>query len=450
MQLRTVPLKSLVILPGRGRKNFTRIEELANSIKQNGFINPILCSESVDQPGRYEVIAGERRYRGAILAGLTEVPITFREGLSTLDLKILELEENVGRVDLEWPEECELQRQIDELKRTQDSNWTKSDTAKYVNLSVGHVTNQINLAKKLKADPSLLQRVAKLPMRVAMQVIEQSEQVARMDRLQAQGRLNITTDLRLGSCVDLIKDLADASIDCLVMDPPYGVAELEALRTSGVATMIQHQLMSDRHNMTLEGVVALLTKLAPELARVMKPGAHFYCFGACQYLDEFARALAPLEVKWPCLVWVRDKPTTIGYGYNYMSKAEFVLYGCNPPQSRRLSDNCNNVFEHPDVARNLRCYPTEKPLGLLKEFIKLSTNLGDTVLDCFAGSASTMKAASAIGRKSIGFEINPDSWKRAQLVLSGQVENEPSLLPEEQPAAKLASAAFGVGGGAKP
>lgn len=445
MQLKVVPLKSLIVLPGRGRKEFARIEELSNSIKQQGFINPILCAPSATQEGKFEIIAGERRYRGAVLAGLTEVPITFREGISALDLKVMELEENVCRQDLSWQEECELHRQIDELKRSKDPNWEQKDTAKLVQLTSGHVSAQIKMAKKLKENPELRAKIKNLPMRAAEQVIECEEQVAKVERLQSQGKLAITTDLRLGSCLDLIKDLPTGSIDCLIMDPPYGVEELEVLRTSGSNSMTGHQMMSEHHNMTIDEVLKLLTKLGPELARVMKPGAHFYCFAACQYLNEFAKALAPLEAKWPCNLWLRERPTTIGYGYNFMSRAEFVLYGCNPPQSIRLSENHTNIFEHPDVPRNQRMYPTEKPINLLKEFIKLSTKLGDTVLDCFAGSASTMKAARELGRKSIGFEINPDSWKRAQLSLSGQTfEPEPSLLPDEQLNAKAASAKFEV------
>jgi site-specific DNA-methyltransferase (adenine-specific) len=73
-----------------------------------------------------------------------------------------------------------------------------------------------------------------------------------------------------------------------------------------------------------------------------------------------------------------------------------------------------NVLEYPGVPNNLRTYPTEKPPGLLKTLIQQSSSTGDTVLDPFAGSASTLRAARGLGRKSIGFEINQDSWKIGQ------------------------------------
>lgn len=444
MKLITVPIKNIIVLPSRGRKEFTRIDELAASLKANGFANPILCTESHNKPGYYVLVAGERRYRAAILAGFTEVPITFREGLSDIQQKILELEENVGRVDLSWPEEAELHRQIDELQRSQDSNWTQKKTAELVNLSPGHVSLQIQVADKLRADPALREEVKHLPIRQAMKVIEQKEQIARVDRLHKAGQLQVTTDLRLGNCVDLIRKLPTHSVDMLLTDPPYGLAQLEALRENSNGPMSGHALMSDLHNQDIVSVLKLLRALAPELNRVLKPGAHIYVFSAYQYVGQFIDALAPLEFQPPLLHWDRGKPTTPAYGYNYLNRTEAIIYGHNPPRSKRLQKNMYNVLEHPEVPKNLRVYPTEKPQSLLKDLILQSTITGDTVLDCFAGSASTLKAARALGRKSIGFELNEDSWKRAQLILSGQQpsDDQLSLLPDDAPEVLAATSSF--------
>lgn len=440
MQTLKVPLKNIIVKPQRGRKEFTRIAEMAESLKKNGFIHPMCVTEDPTRPGFYHLVAGERRYRGAVLAGFTEVPITLRESLSALEQKVLELEENVGREQLTWQEEAELHRQIDELKQQTTPGWTQEKTAELVNISPSHISLQINVAKKLKDNPGLLEEVKHLPINAAMKVIKQKEEVARVERLQAAGKLEISTDLRLGSCVDLIKQLPASSVDCLVTDPPYGLEKLEALREGG-ATMSGHAMMSDFHNSDIASVLSLLRQLAPELVRVLKPGAHFYVFCAFEYVGEFIKALSPLEFQPPILVWDREKATTPGYGYNYMNRLETIIYGYNPPRSKRLNKNMYNVLVHPEVPRNLRVYPTEKPQSLLKDLISQSTILGDTVLDCFAGSASTLKAARALGRKSIGFEINPDSWKRAQLILSGQdKDHEFSLLPDEQPEALMSSA----------
>ncbi len=227
--------------------------------------------------------------------------------------------------------------------------------------------------------------------------------------------ITITSDLLHGDCVDLIKALPTASVDLLLTDPPYGLEGLEDMREGSGACMSGHVTMSEFHNMKIDDVIPMLSKLGPELARVLKPGAHMYIFCAAQYIGDFINALKPMEFCPPCLYWLRDRNTTIGMGYRYMSKIETIIYGHNPPaNTRRLTKNMLNVLEYPGVPNSLRTYATEKPLGLLKTLIQQSTSTGDVVLDPFAGSASTLRAAKMLGRRSIGFEKNEDSWKIGQ------------------------------------
>lgn len=416
----TVRMDKIVVAPARGRKSFTRIQELADSLKTSGFINPILCTEHPTKEGHYTLIAGERRFRAAILAGFVEIPITFREGITDLQYKIMELEENTCRVDLDWQEESELHRQIDELKRQENPNWRQKDTAELVQLTPGHVSTQIAIAKKLKDNPELKEKIGKLPIRAAMQVIERTAQVERAVRLKANGNLVTTQELRLGDCRTLIKDLPDASVDLLLTDPPYGLEALEDMRGGSSDRMSGHSMLSEHHNQDIERVLKILKDIAPDLQRVLKPGAHFYVFTAFQYMGDFIKALEPLEFQPPCLIWHRGKPTTPGYGYNYLNSTEAIIYGHRAPRSKRLAENMYNILEHPEVPRNLRVYPTEKPQGLLKMMIKQSTVPGDTVLDLFAGSASTLKACRDLDRRGVGFEIDPNSWNRAQLALAGE------------------------------
>lgn len=438
-----VPIDRLEVEPGRGRKVFTRIEEMAESLKRHGFINPILCRPHPTKEGYYQIIAGERRFRGACYAGLSKVKITFRDNLTDAEAKVIELEENTCRQDLDWSEQCELHRQINELLEKTRPEWTQAKTAQMLNISPGHVSEQISMAKKLKADPTLKDRIKHLPMRQAMQVIERTEEAEKLTRLAASGQIQITTDLQLGSCVDLIKKLPDASVHLLLTDPPYGLDKLESIReSSSQGALAGHALMSEHHNMNIDAVLAMLRQLAPELRRVLIPGAHCYVFCGQQYANDFIQALSPLEWQPPFIYWDRGKGTSPGYGYNYINRTETILMFHNPPRSRRLLNNQYNILEHPEVSVKLRRYPTQKPESLLSELIEQSSHVGELVLDLFAGSGSTLEAARKKGRRSLGFEIDPISWKRAQLYLAG-TPDEPSLLPDQTPEARKATANFG-------
>ncbi len=95
-----------------------RLDDLAQSIRSNGVIQPILVRKV---QGRYEIIAGERRWRAAQRAGLMKVPVALRD---TPDEKMLEvaLIENIQREDLNPIEEAEAYRRLsDELQMSQDA-----------------------------------------------------------------------------------------------------------------------------------------------------------------------------------------------------------------------------------------------------------------------------------------------------------------------------------------
>lgn len=419
--LRRIPIKAIRISEDRGRREFSRIRELAESIKEMGLINPLLVVVDPKDPTKYRLVAGERRYRSAVLAGLKEVPVSIAEELSPLKQKCLELEENLRRSDLAALEEAELMRQIDELRRKADPNWTQRETAELVNLSPGHLSIQINVAKAINADSTLRAKVKGLDIRTAMKLITREQQVQKMTRLRAQGRLKTSIDLRHGGCLDLIKALPKDSIDLLLTDPPYGADNFNVLRTTGYSPGAK--LTSDTHNLDSITVMRLLRELVPELIRVLKLGAHCYFFAPLQHITHFIDSLAPLEFQYPPLVWDRKRTTQPGYGYNYMNRVECILYFHNPPRSKRLAKAMVNVFDCSEVPRSNRQFHTEKPQSLLRTFIEQSSVLGDTVLDPFAGSASTLLAAKELGRKAIGFEIDEATYKRALLRVS-EMENK--------------------------
>ena len=123
------------------RKNFseTELEDLTNSIKERGIIQPIIVRNSEGSSSKYEIIAGERRWIAAQKAGLHEIPVIVTEAD---DLKSLEfaIVENVQRHDLNSIEEAQgYQRLIDEFSYDQDK------VAKFIGKSRSHVSNCLRL-----------------------------------------------------------------------------------------------------------------------------------------------------------------------------------------------------------------------------------------------------------------------------------------------------------------
>ena len=123
------------------RKHFSKenLEELSNSIKEQGIIQPILVRPNRSGSSKYEIIAGERRWLAAQNAGLHEVPVVI---LDVDDLKSLEfaIVENVQRQDLNPIEEAKgYQRLIDEFNYNQDK------LSKFIGKSRSYIANSLRL-----------------------------------------------------------------------------------------------------------------------------------------------------------------------------------------------------------------------------------------------------------------------------------------------------------------
>ena len=136
-----ISIGSIVPNKNQPRKFFEKeaLDELTNSIKERGIIQPLIVRNSDDVEGKYELIAGERRWQAAQKAGLHEVPVSIisADNLKSLELAIIE---NVQRKDLNAVEEAESYKNlIDKFNYDQDK------VAKFIGKSRSHISNSIRL-----------------------------------------------------------------------------------------------------------------------------------------------------------------------------------------------------------------------------------------------------------------------------------------------------------------
>jgi len=136
-----ISISSIIRNKFQPRKNFDKekMEELKNSIKERGIIQPIIVRKSSEQSDKFEIIAGERRWLAAQSAGLHEVPVFEIEAdnLKSLEFAIVE---NVQRSDLNPIEEAQgYQKLIDEF------NYDQEKVSKFIGKSRSHVANCLRL-----------------------------------------------------------------------------------------------------------------------------------------------------------------------------------------------------------------------------------------------------------------------------------------------------------------
>ncbi|WP_299869218.1 ParB/RepB/Spo0J family partition protein [uncultured Hoeflea sp.] len=138
---RMAPIEHVTRNPRNPRRNFdpSDLEDLSRSIRQHGVVQPVVVRRA--ETDRYEIIAGERRWRASQMAGLVEIPVIVRDVDDKTALEIA-IVENVQRADLNALEEAQGYEQL-----IAQYDYTQNDLGEVIGKSRSHVANSLRLLK---------------------------------------------------------------------------------------------------------------------------------------------------------------------------------------------------------------------------------------------------------------------------------------------------------------
>ena len=136
-----ISISDLTRNPYQPRQNFKeeKLEELANSIRKNGIIQPIAVRLNKNETGKYEIVAGERRWLAAQKAGLHEIPVTILD-LSDVESLEVAIVENIQRDDLNPIEEAKGYKRLNE-----EFKYDHESISKLMSKSRSHISNTLRL-----------------------------------------------------------------------------------------------------------------------------------------------------------------------------------------------------------------------------------------------------------------------------------------------------------------
>jgi ParB family transcriptional regulator, chromosome partitioning protein len=220
---KTAPIEFLRPNPRNPRQTFDEsgLQELADSIRECGIVQPILVRHLAGVDNAYEIIAGERRWRAAQRVGLHVVPIVIIDANDRQSLEYAIIE-NVQRSDLNALEEA-----FGYEKLTQEFSYNQADIAKIIGKSRSHVTNTLRLlklpegAKKFVIDGSISAGHARAllsvpnPEKVAQQIVDDGLTVRDVERLiKAEAPVEKNTKVK----VEAIDDANTKALETLLSD----------------------------------------------------------------------------------------------------------------------------------------------------------------------------------------------------------------------------------------
>jgi len=224
-----------------------------------------------------------------------------------------------------------------------------------------------------------------------------------------------------GDALEELKKIPSGSVDLVYIDPPY---EIKGIHYSG---LIKNYRYKTHYIHQIESIVNGYDKnILTELVRVLKS---IYIYIWCSkeqiisYLDYFVKEL---KCNYDILIWIKTNPTPF-CSTHYLSDKEYCLVFWETGKSFNGSFHTANTYfisKKNTSDKNLYKHPTIKPLEFVKSHIINSTNVGDTVLDCFMGSGTTGVACQELKRDFIGIEINEEYYKIAVDRINGTTQKE--------------------------
>ena len=428
-----IPISSITIAPERQRADLGDVEGLAQSLANDGQINPILIT-----PDRV-LVAGERRLTAARLLGWDLIQAQLTTDLPPDALHKLELEENVRRKDLEWKEKCTAITEYHELCARQQKGWTYEQTAAALNITASAVSQNISVTAALREGVELVvsadkfsvargivtrnaERAAAAEMQSIDELLEPTPRTSANSvssnlptrEVSTAGSEDVDADERPSAndgrliCADFltwIDEPRTKQYNFIHCDFPYGI---NAGKHDGSA--------ADKfggYEDSPDIYFTLLNRFCNHLEEFVTPSAHIFFWFSMDYYNETLSALrsAGLTVNpFPCIWYKVDNSGILpdprrGPRRNY--ETAFVATRGDRPIVQAVS----NVAAVPNKKS---IHMSEKPKAMLAHFFRMFVDEHSTVFDPTAGSANALKVAEAMGAKSVfGLERDPEYHARA-------------------------------------
>lgn len=280
-----------------------------------------------------------------------------------------------------------------------------------------------------------------------------------------------------GDCLLELKKIESNSIDLIYLDPPFYTQKKQTLSKKQKENVKKYEFEDSWNN--IDEYLNYIKDRLVECKRVLKKTGNIFLHcdrNACHYLkiimDEvFGINNFRSEIIWTYKRWSNSKKGLLNshqniYFYSKTSDYKFnTLYtnyslttNLDQILQNRVKDNdgitiyqtdengnvinnydkkgvpLSDVWEIPYLnpkAKERNGYPTQKPILLLEQIIKIASNEGDVILDPFCGSGTTLAAAKLLNRKYIGFDVSDDAINLCKERLSGNIVKTDSKLLED-------------------
>lgn len=429
-----LPVALIDVREDRQRREVTT-DDLEADIPKRGLINPIVVRDKGD--GRYELVAGERRFRAFQKLKLESIPARFADGLSKLELKLIELEENFKRRDLTWQESLEAVREIHEIHLEADAEWTQAQTAEVLSLAETTISKYLVVARAAVEQPELLQKKTVneadnvLSRRRQRQMGQELENLFQ-DMKEAMGGADakaldkVETEAKAAAAIataargeeilnesflDWAPKYEGPKFNLFHADFPYGVDLF--------AKEFGQRGGAKAYADTKEVYFELLDCLLTNLDRLMAHNAHFVFWYSMKYdretKDAFATRAPSLDFTTHPFIWGKSDNTGIIGDARRDLRHTYEVALIARRGGRMVVQSVSDFYSSPS---DRALHPSAKPEPMLAHLFKAFVDEHTALLDPTCGAGSALRAADSLGaNRVLGLEIDSEYCEVARVAL---------------------------------
>ena len=253
----------------------------------------------------------------------------------------------------------------------------------------------------------------------------------------------------LGDSLDLLRRLPDGCVDLCYIDPPFNtgadrtMTRVQATRDEDGDRLGFHgrryritRGASKSYGDAFDDFVGFLRPRIEEIWRVLAPSGSFFLhldyrevhymkvatdevFGRDSFVNEIIWAYdygGRPKSRWPTkhddILWYAKDKDSYTFHFDAIDRIPYMAPKLVGPEKAKQGKTPTDVWWHtivPTSGKERTGYPTQKPLGVLERLVRVHSNEGDLVFDCFAGSGTTAEAAARSGRRFLVGDVNPEA-----------------------------------------
>lgn len=426
--MHTIPIENIIIPEERQRTESAEehIKDLAESIRDRALLHPITLRDD----GK-TLAAGYCRLQALRLLVQwatmldQEIPYYFCGGesipathaaylqlheLNEIEVRELELEENVRRKQLSWQEEVRARNELLQIRKHLNPEYTAADFARDetrdapagTDTSHYSTVRYVELLNDNLDDPDIgkAKNVSS-----AMKNLQRKLDRQQRQELASSGEIDLGEQFQLhhGNFRDVLANVKDETFSCMVTDPPYCVGA----NNFGTMAQLRHEYEDSNHAEWIDDMIAL----ARESYRVCTRQAHAYVFCDVMRFPELSAIFN--DVGWA--VWMR--PMIWYKGNNAMlpdpergprRTYDCILYAIKGGRPVEYRGQHDVIVGHPQE-RDLS-YAAQKPWGLYVNLLERSSIIGESVLDPFCGRGTIFLAAAHLKLNAFGCDMHEDAY----------------------------------------